>query len=215
MTVNRSFTILTLILMLAGPSLAAGEEHRFLAGASYGLAKLTHGAASIDDGSLSGVRVDDSDTAWKLFAGYRLDRHLTVELGLVDLANDVDGETTFNGTSDGGGKLFAAGPVSVDIDDPRALYAALSAGFPLGERLRAMAKLGVQTWRADVSTIDSAGASSRDESGTDLLVGLGLELGIGGRYRVRVEWERFADIAGDDIDVGSIGVAVGFGGSVG
>ena len=211
---NRPLCMFALFLTFTAPAWAESPPHRFFAGGSYGASLLGHDAGSFDDDSLTEIRLDDSDTAWKLFAGYRLSSRFAVEIGFVDLNNDVDNRTTLWAISDGGGSTYPPGPISVDIDEPRTTYAALTVALPLGERLRLLGKLGAHSWRTDVTTLDSEGSSSRSKSGIDALVGFGLDVHLGGRTSLRAEWARYADIVGDEVDMASIGISIGLGATI-
>ena len=61
---------------------------------------LTHHLARRDsnqDGSVTGVSEDNSDSVYSFFAGYQLSEYLAIEGGYTDF-----GESTFAGTSSGG-----------------------------------------------------------------------------------------------------------------
>ena len=65
--------------------------------------------------------------------------------------------------------------------------------------------------QAQLTAFDSNGILRRDESGTDPLVGLGMEYRVWKRIAIRAEWERFKDIVENDIDLVLVGVSVGIG----
>jgi OOP family OmpA-OmpF porin len=212
MITNRTLgTTLFLVALFATASMANADPYRWYAGASYGASSFHHGVDDFSDGSISQGGIDDSDTGWKLFGGRRLSRHLSIELGYVDLNNDFDGETTLSGFSDGSGGHFREGPVSVDLDEPRAAVVALVGTLPLTKRALFLARAGAASWEVDRTTIDQSGRSTRAESGTDAAFGLGFQYRVTGRAELRVEWERYLGIATNDIDLGSIGMLVRLG----
>ena len=150
--------------------LAAAGHAAWYGGAALGITSYGYGVGSFDDGSITVGSVDDEDTGWKLFGGYRFVPVFGVEVGYVDLQNDFDGSTTFRGTSDGSGTLYRPGGVSVDVSNPSGWYAAavgrlpmMGAGFeyrilrPL--RLRAEWERYVDVAGADVDLI-SVGLSA-------------------------------------------------------
>ena len=83
---------------------AAGAETGWYLGASWGASSFHHDLEDFSDGSLAGGAVDDTDSGWKVFAGYGWSPRWAVEVGYSLLNNDYDGETTFfGGLSDGSG----------------------------------------------------------------------------------------------------------------
>lgn len=197
--------------LLAASSAAIADTGWYL-GASWGGTSFNHGVEDFSDGSLGGGRVDDTDSGWKLYAGYQWTRHLALEAGYTILDNDYDGETTlFNSVSDGSGPRFAQGGVGVDLDEPRSLFATAVGILPLGKRTAFRAKAGVHSWETDLTIFDSDGIREVGESGTEPIVGLGVVHGLSRRWALRAEWERFLDIVDDDIDLFSLGVTVALG----
>lgn len=196
---------------LAWPA-AAAESSGFYLGASWGVTTFNHDVATFNDGSLSGGRVDDGDSGWKLFAGYNVNRYFAAEGGFTRLNNDVDSLTTYHGGfSDGSGSEYAEGGVGVDVHKPDVWFLSAMGMLPVSERLVLCGKVGVQSWRTEFTIFDSAGIREEDRTGTDPLVGLGAAYGVSKRLALRLEWERFMDIAGDDIDLASLGLTVKLG----
>lgn len=152
--------------------------------------------AAIASGLSGGCSIDDSDTAWKLFAGWRFNPYLAIEGGWADLGdfgvdyNLTDGVSNETGTGTGSASTFFATGV---------------AGIPVGERASIYGKLGIHSWDSDGSSqivFDGALVESIDggDSGTDLLYGGGLELGLMEKAAARLEWERY-EADEDDLDV--------------
>lgn len=115
--------------------------------------------------------IEEDDTAFKVFGGYRFDMSvvdLSVELGYVDF-----GEAELN---------TAAGQF---VFDPTGINLWGVAGFELGP-VDLFAKLGVIAW--DVETTTFAGRVSDD--GTDLGLGLGAGFDIG-KVQIRGEYELY------------------------
>lgn len=115
--------------------------------------------------------IEEDDTAFKVFGGYKFDTSvvdLSVELGYVDF-----GEAEIS---------TAAGEV---IFDPTGINLWGVAGFELGS-VDLFAKLGVIAW--DVETTTFAGRVSDD--GTDFGLGLGAGFDIG-KVQIRGEYELY------------------------
>lgn len=198
--------ILLVITVAVVPSAAPAAWY---GGASLGVTSFDHDLASFDDGSIISGRVDDSDSGWKVYGGYRLLPFLGLELGYVDLVNEFDLRTTFRGVSDGSGFLFDPGDVSVDIDEPAGYYAAAVGRLPIGTKFAAFAKLGFINWSADITTVSGGLATVRGDDGFSTMHGIGAELRVIRWLRVRAEWESFAQIVRDDVEMISVGVTFG------
>ena len=115
--------------------------------------------------------VEEDDTAFKVFGGYKVDMsvvELGVELGYIDF-----GEAEIN---------TAAGEL---VFDPTGINLWGVAGFELGP-VDLFAKLGVIAW--DVETTTFAGRVSDD--GTDFGLGFGAGFDIG-EVRIRGEYELY------------------------
>lgn len=115
--------------------------------------------------------IEEDDTAFKVFGGYRFDMSvvdLSVELGYVDF-----GEAEIN---------TAAGEV---VFDPTGINLWGVAGFELGP-VDLFAKVGVIAW--DLETTTFAGRDSDD--GTDYGFGLGAGFDVG-KVQIRGEYELY------------------------
>jgi OOP family OmpA-OmpF porin len=129
------------------------------------------------------VKVDDTDTAWKVFGGYRFNPNFGLELGWVDL-----------------GKL--AGNNAVDYELKGATLEAVGT-IPLADNFDVFAKIGGFSWDSDAS-----GAISKSDSGTDTTGGVGVGYHVNDRFGVRLEWERFdSDL---QTDMYSVSATLGF-----
>jgi OOP family OmpA-OmpF porin len=128
---------------------------------------LGAGEASYDT---SGVNLDDdTDTGWKAFAGFNVNRIIGIEAGYVDL-----GQVAFGGP-------FTAGEGEVtgwNID--------ARVGVPVGPA-SVFAKAG--TYYSDVQVSTPLG--SVDDQSWELTYGAGAEFDFANNMGVRAEWERF------------------------
>jgi|SRR5664280_109577 len=152
--------------------------------------------------------VDVRATGWKLFAGYRFDRHWAVEGGYTFL-----------------GRYGFQGQVIVDPGTVQARFRAddwnaFAVGvLPLGERFEIFGKAGAGFWRTRLETsgtFSGRGAQPVNASGTGPIAGLGARLQFTEALSARLEFERFFHV-GDaarsgrsDIDFGSVGLQYRF-----
>jgi len=114
--------------------------------------------------------VNDGESAWRLFGGYRAHRNAAVELGFADL-----GEMTLGGT-----------PVNSDAWELTGLGI-----LPLSERVSAYGRLGF--YRGE------ARGGGFIENNTDLTFGLGAQYEVNRNLGVRLEWQRYTDFGGGSL----------------
>jgi opacity protein-like surface antigen len=128
---------------------------------------------------------DEDDTAYKFFAGYRLNGFLAFELDYINL-----GEPS--------GAVVPGFNVDASIDG----FAPYVVGtIPLGEWFEIHGRLGYYFYDATVGVEDELGGRAEfDEESEDLVYGAGIGANIGERFNLRFEYEKF-DLQGvDDAD---------------
>lgn len=198
----------------ATPRASQSEELRWFesgwyVGGTGGTAITDASARDLDarlasQGFTTSSTLDDQDSAWKGYLGYRFDVPFGFELGYVNL-----------------------GQVTSTVDtmtvDPDVLLDALADTQPfLGRGWSAAALLyildtkyvdggirgGAWRWEADVEAETSQGDKvSVDESGVDPFYGIFLLLDINDRAQLRAEYERYF-LDGDDADFLSVGLQI-------
>ena len=132
---------------------------------------------------------DNKDTGLKVFAGFQLNPNAALEFGWVDL-----GEATIKGTD----SFFGTTNATWKADG---LYVAGIGSIPVGSAASFFGKIGLFRWKADLKIDTDFGFASDDDSGTDLLFGIGASFNLGSSAALRLEWERFSDV-GDSSSVG-------------
>lgn len=117
----------------------------------------------------------DDNTGFKLFGGRNFNERFAIEVAHVDL-----GETN-------------RGPVEFEVDG----FQFVAVGhLPIGEKFSVFGKGGLYLWDADAE-------GARDDDGTDLTFGLGLQYDTE-KWGIRVEWERFDGTEPGDFDLLSV-----------
>lgn len=188
----RLKTLVTTAAVLCGASgLAAAQGNPFSDLSPYVGAGAGHSDFDISSGDWgSGVsRDDDTDTAWRVFAGVRLFQFIGAELGYIDF-----GETT--GT--GGAKAEAQ---AVDL----VALAAVPVFLRGPHQFDVFAKVGGYWWDSDVR---GAGTDTtlRDADDFDYTYGAGVQYQFS-NFGVRAEWQRYNDVFGrvdTDVIMGSV-----------
>ena len=197
--------VAVLIVFFNAPALA--QDRGFYLGASVG--QVQHQDAC----GAAAFSCDDKDTGFRLSAGYQFLRYFALELGYADLGESFAGETIAGAGVNVKREVMASDLTAVGI-------------LPLGERFSLFAKLGTYAARTEL-----AGSGARvggpptftrtvvTVSGEEVNAGLTFGLGAGFQFTrnfgMRAEWQRYAEVGGDeigevDIDVMSLGLLYRF-----
>jgi OOP family OmpA-OmpF porin len=187
---------IVILALAAGTSVpipaAAQDLHRFYAGGSIGQTTASDGCSGI---ILPGITCNDSDTAWRIFGGYRIDPNFSVELGYQDLGQvratgfGVNGDVTANVW-----ELDVVGTL------------------PLKNRFSVYGKLG--GYRGETELRSNAGFSGSDTN-TDFTFGVGGRYDYSPQVAFRAEYQSYQSVGGgsvgqSDFDVISVGALFNF-----
>jgi len=211
----------TLAIGLPATGMAQGTEvasFGWYIGGSAGISSTKFNSAGFSSdlagagltNSVSGV--EEEDKGFKLFAGYRFNRHFGLEASYLDLGSFSVSTvvTRVNG--------IAVVPQTVvgSINIKEAFSLAAIGVLPLGgSRFSLLGKLGVYSIKTEARLTGPAGFLSDSDRNQNLLVGLGASYDFASKFGVRAEWERFLDVGSDsvgkgDIDMMSIGLVYRF-----
>lgn len=144
--------------------------------------------------------VDDSDTGFKLFAGYRFGEFLALEGGYVDMGQSV-ADTTVPVTATA--SLSAKGG-----------FVSLLPQIPIGGAGAIFGRVGLSAVDAELKATGGGGSVSDSTGAVALVFGAGGEIHLTDNVSVRVEWERHSfdeafQLAGVSIDAPDIDLASG------
>lgn len=180
-------TIVAAVILAAGTgtALAASPDDNqrgFYLGGGVGNFNLEINRANQIDNAIR--RLDDDDTAWKVFAGYRFNPYLSLEGAYVDFGRPSD---TFDTAGDGGN--FSA---HLSGFSPQ-----LIGTLPVGP-VELSAKVGVYfvdiDLDADIDSDPEFNSSTREE---DFMYGVGVGATLFQRLNAKLEYE-WIDIGGSD-----------------
>ena len=181
------FAFVTSALLASAPAFAA-DDSGFYIGAGIGDGSVT---VDIDEAS----DFDGSDTAFKVFGGYKFMKYVGVELEYIDAGDAEDKwSESFEGISEElkvtiGFSGFNASAVGI---------------LPIGEKFNVFGKLGFMMWDADLRarySFDGFSDSESDsDSGTDFSWGVGAGFDFTDNLGVRVEYQAF-EIEDADADL--------------
>jgi len=207
---RHTINFLAVFSLSFGVDSAIAEDGGWHIGIGFGDVTAGYEMTDFADGSVTEGVVDNSDSAWKIFGGYEINRHLAIEVGFADLHNDADNRTTFSGISNGTGSRYVSlpgGEVSVDIDDISGYFITAIGSLPLTSRLGVSAKVGAVVWDAQQTTVDLEQRAHTLE-GTDALIGIGLEYRFDNGIGIHGEAERYFDMGGTDQE--SVGFSISY-----
>jgi OOP family OmpA-OmpF porin len=200
--------LLAALLVTAGPAGAAPVGA--YVGAALGSTSMDLSAADTergltDAGFPNRSSVDgDSDTGYRLFAGYRFNGWLGAELSYVHLGKGRIRSTTLT---------TPAASIDTEIK-AYGVNLGLAAGYPVTDRVDLYAKLGVFFWdaKASATATNSAGSAdtSSDDSGSDVSYGLGASVRVSDNFALRADWDRYNVGDNADTDLFSVGAELLF-----
>lgn len=153
----------------------SGESSPYYLGGTIGSSE----ASSYCDGETG---CEDSDTAWKLFGGYKIWEKLSGEVAYTNL-----GDIHKNGTN----------------SDVSAISANAVGSIQVTERFDVFGKVGGMRWSSDNTT--------GDRDGFGVTYGLGAKMHLSESTKLRAEWEQFPDVETSDseeTDVNMLSVGV-------
>lgn len=198
---------------LSAPSFA--ETSSWYAGVAAGASRTDINKNSLNATGVAtnNVSTDETDTAYKLFAGYTFNKNFAVEGGWADL-----GKFSFNNTTTG-----PAGTASGTLKANGWFVTAIGI-LPLNEQFSLFGKLGAinSTVKSQASTtggltfVGGGNSFSSKKSDWSATYGIGAQYNITKAVAVRAEWERFDSLNGGDnigkgdVDLLSIGLTFKF-----
>lgn len=158
--------------------------------------------------------IDDTDTAYKIQAGYRFNKNLAIEGGYAKL-----GEVAYSATITA--PVADAGVVTLDMDG---WNLDIVGRLPFNDSFTGFAKIGAFAYNLDYQCTRtvSCGIASRSASGTSLHYGLGVDYAFAGNWFARAEYEVFAEVGDsmsangttgtsqEDVRLGSVGIGYRF-----
>jgi OOP family OmpA-OmpF porin len=176
---NRGATLLTGTLLGAFFSLAAfAQESGAYLGGAFGQSKFKEWC----DPTLASCK--DTDTAWKVFGGYRFDRYFAVEGSYIDW-----GEVT-------------ASTASAAVAADQTSYGLAGVGtLRLGPSFEVFGKLGFVRTEQKTRRI-TPNPSTVDRGETEFHYGLGLKYAFARNWAARAEWENTEKLKVEMLSVG-------------
>lgn len=190
-----------LIALLAMTHCASAADSGFYLGAGSGqtYSNITGdiNKSLIDEGfSVVSLSINDTNTGWKLFAGYTFNAYFAAELSYVDLGQ--------------AGADIVIGGLAPGLINTRMTMNGINLGlkitYPFADQFFMFAKLGTFVWNAEASasaTLDTKlGTANQNDNGADLSYGIGLGYAFTTHFSIRGDWDRYRLGGNADIDAG-------------
>ena len=181
---------------IAGPAAAQGKDERGLyIGGSAGMSQYT------DVCQRSAVPCDDTDGAFRVFAGYQFNRNWQLEIGGGNF-----GEATGEGPFGAGVGTFKWESYAWDLTGLGHVY--IAGGLSL------FGRLGLYMGRTTVDQEFPGGTQNDGKTNSGLTYGLGAAYTLG-HFGVRAEWQRYDNIGTNtlgtaEVDIFSVGALIRF-----
>lgn len=176
----------TLIALSSGMTAAEAQENERGFYVGGGVGQFNVQIDDIDDTDEAIERLDDDDTAWKFFGGYRFSPHIALELAYIDFGGPSDRFSTSGSSGDYTVELSGFAPYVIGT-------------LPLGP-VELFAKAGYYFYDIDIDVdLDDLGGNvfESSDSGEDFLYGFGVGMTFFEHLNARLEYEK---VDADDVD---------------
>jgi len=198
---KQSLFFLTMI-SAAYAGVASAQDQGFYAGLGIGRSSADVTEISRQDILNSGFNSltafqngsSKSDTAWKLYGGFRLNPNIAAEFFYANLGK-------FSRNADGSGTNTSSATVNFSLGSELKITGfgvAALLGAPLSDQWNVFAKPGLLYWDAKRTSTTTAGGGTQSGSisknGTSPSVGVGTSYTFTDKLSARLEWERYFDV---------------------
>jgi len=160
---------------------------------------------AIDADEFLGSTLDDSDTSFSLFGGYRVSEYFAVEAGYVDFGTM---EYRATGMVSPVGLPQTAVTFSADVEATGFTVAAIGS-VPIGNAFDVHGRAGVLFADTELtlggSMLGVTASESISDNSQDFFYGLGVGLQVGTNWSFSLDWQQFKDV-GDDENIGEADV---------
>lgn len=143
------------------------------------------GQSEVDDFCDGASNCDDTDTAWKIFGGYRFNPNIAIEAGYVDFGEFTASDTIFGFSVTGKAEVTGVTAHVLGI-------------LPVHERVSLMARAGTIYSDVDIKASGAGITVNEDDQSFAFAAGLGAEFNITDQFALRAEYELFKDVGDDD-----------------
>jgi OOP family OmpA-OmpF porin len=179
--IKRTLAAIGLAAVVPSAALAqgvlGGPDSAWYAGGSVG-----QSSSAVCDFAF-GAECDDQGTAYRVFAGYQVNRYLSLELGYQQL-----GDVT-----------MTLAPGATQTLETTLFDLVVLGTLPLTQRLGAYGKLGIYRANNEVKSNNIPGFVDQKLESNGLTYGVGLQYDVTANLGVRIEWQEYANVIGSGI----------------
>lgn len=197
---KKSLFLLTMI-STAHAAIATAQDQSFYAGLGIGRSSADVTEISRQDvldigfNSLNNFQngSSKSDTAWKIYGGYRFNPNVAAEFFYASLGK-------FSRDASGSGVTASSSTVNFTLNSDLKINgfgAAAVLGLPLNDQWSLFAKPGLFHWDAKdttTATTSTTLSGSTEKKGTSPSLGVGAGYAFTDKLSARLEWERYFDV---------------------
>lgn len=193
---NNSSTFTAIPLLLGALTLTSNLNAAPYVGFSLGQATIEDACDGFT--GLPGVSCDDSDTAFKIYGGSKINPNFAFEVAYIDMGEAVASDRFDTLTSEVTAFNFSALGI-----------------IPVSQTVDLFGKVGLLFWDAKIS-INGSLNGSISEDGTDIGFGFGANFAVNEKFSIRAEFQKFPNIGDDDtigesaITMLSVGAIISF-----
>ena len=213
-------SVLAVAVAIAAVTPAMAQESGFYVGGAIGQMSTDLDTEELSsDIRASGfthtpISKDDTDTAWKLIAGYRINRNFAAELSYLQLGEFSESTTISRPPS------TATAGISGKWEAKNTFTLAGLGILPFGDRFSVFGKVGAYMTKIEQRASATVGSSTFTDvesvNSKGFLFGFGAGFDVTRNVTIRAEWERLTDV-GDkektgegDLDLLTIGAIFRF-----
>jgi OOP family OmpA-OmpF porin len=181
---KHGITAVLAVAALAAASAAQAQDNGSGFYAGGGVGKFDVKIDDFDDVDDTIDSYDSDDTAWKAFAGWRMNPYLAFEVAYVNLGSPDD-------------EILPETDLTVETDG----FAPYVVGtIPIGDWFEVFGKAGYYWYSTDLELSSPLGDIRDDESDSTFTWSAGLGLNVFERVNIRLEYEQFDFDATDDAE---------------
>lgn len=192
-------------VMAAIPLSTSATADSYYGGITFGTHKFDTDINTSKDGVLNG-----STSTGSIFLGKPINERVSVEAGYVDF-----GKATMRATP--GSTFTSDGSTYEFLSDNSITYSAKTisiAGkfhFDVARKTRLSVKLGIHKWNAKLAATGAGNYVHNNDSGTDILVGVGAEYNLSNKVSLIAGLDNYT-LGDERIPNSYLGLSIGFGG---
>ena len=176
--------LVAIALMSAAP--LAFADAGFYMGAGVGQTSF-----DVGDTAGTGINVDDSDTGFKIYGGYKFNPNFAVEAGYADI---------------GSATMDFPGFFNAEVE-ASALFVDAVGSLPLNEQFSVFGRVGLAMTNTELTVnVPGLGSETLDDDEAEIKFGLGAQFSFSKNVALRGEWERYVDVGGDNTGEGDVDV---------